>query len=117
MIDAYTAAAFRLLILTGVAFARFCILKMGVCGLSTWPAPAARQQDGAESDSGQCPVPALLQKIERAGQYVIASGDPDRPKADLNRPWRTIFQPRWSSGRPGYTIFGIRMPASAQPLA
>jgi integrase len=36
------------------------------------------------------PALAVLHSIDRKGQYVIFSEQKDKPRADLNRPWRTI---------------------------
>jgi integrase len=36
------------------------------------------------------PALAVLQGLDRKGQYVIFSEQEDKPRADLNRPWRTI---------------------------
>ncbi|MBW7909502.1 MAG: site-specific integrase, partial [Kiritimatiellae bacterium] len=35
---------------------------------------------------------AILDQLERCGEYVIAGKEPDKPRADLNRPWRRITQ-------------------------
>lgn len=32
----------------------------------------------------------VLENLPRAGTYVIAGGNPDRPRADLKRPWKRI---------------------------
>ena len=38
------------------------------------------------------PAPALavIASLPRLGNYIIASSDPDRPKADLARPWKAV---------------------------
>jgi integrase len=35
---------------------------------------------------------AILDQLERCGEYVIAGKEPDKPRADLNRPWKRITQ-------------------------
>jgi integrase len=35
---------------------------------------------------------AILDQSERCSEYVIAGKEPDKPRADLNRPWRRITQ-------------------------
>ena len=35
---------------------------------------------------------AILDELERRGEYVIAGREPDKPRADLNRPWKRITQ-------------------------
>ncbi|MHC2283296.1 integrase [Bradyrhizobium diazoefficiens] len=89
-IDVYTAAAFRLLILTGARLREILHLKWDYVDFQRGLLLLPDSKTGRKAIVLNAPALALLQKIERAGQYVIASSDPDRPKADLNRPWRTI---------------------------
>jgi integrase len=35
---------------------------------------------------------SILDEMERRGEYVIPGREPDKPRADLNRPWRRITQ-------------------------
>ena len=35
---------------------------------------------------------AILDELERHGEYVISGREPDKPRADLNRPWKRITQ-------------------------
>ncbi|TFW56895.1 DUF4102 domain-containing protein [Bradyrhizobium sp. MOS001] len=89
-IDVYTAAAFRLLILTGARLREILHLKWDYVDFQRGLLLLPDSKTGRKAIVLNAPALALLQKIERAWQYVIASSDPDRPKADLNRPWRTI---------------------------
>lgn len=36
------------------------------------------------------PAMAVLATLPRIGAYVIAGDNPEKPRADLNRPWRAI---------------------------
>ena len=51
-----------------------------------------------DSKTGQkivaLPAPAMevLATLPRLGAYVIAGADPDRPRSDLNQPWRAITE-------------------------
>jgi hypothetical protein len=38
------------------------------------------------------PAIAILDELTRCGEYVISGRDPNKPRADLNRPWRRITQ-------------------------
>jgi integrase len=38
------------------------------------------------------PAIAILDELERHSEYVIPGREPDKPRADLNRPWRCITQ-------------------------
>lgn len=89
-IDAYTAAAFRLLILTGARLREILHLKWDYVDFQRGLLLLPDSKTGRKAIVLNAPALSLLQKLEHAGQYVIASGDPDRAKADLNRPWRTI---------------------------
>ena len=53
----------------------------------------------------------MIASLPRAGCYIIAGAHPDKPSADLKRPWELISA---HAGLQGYAfmIFGIPMPAS-----
>ncbi len=104
-IDAYTAAAFRLLILTGARLREILHLKWEYVDFQRGLLLLPDSKTGRKAIVLNAPALALLQPLERAGQYVIASGDPDRPKADLNRPWRTISK---RAGLAGVRIHDLR---------
>ena len=89
-INAYTAAAFRLLILTGARLREILHLKWHYVDFQRGLLLLPDSKTGRKAIVLNAPALSVLQRLEPAGQYVIASGHPDRPKADLNRPWRTI---------------------------
>ncbi|MCZ8158655.1 MAG: site-specific integrase [Rhizobiaceae bacterium] len=89
VIDAYSAAALRLLIFSGarlreVLHAKWTDIDFGR-GLLTVFGKTGRRHI-------VLPAPALeiINGLERAGEYVIASTDPTKPKADLARPWAAV---------------------------
>lgn len=76
----YAAAALRLLILTGARLREILNLNWEWVdlerGLLLLP----------DSKTGRKTITALL----RIGAYGIAGDNPDKPRADLNKPWRAI---------------------------
>jgi integrase len=83
-------AAIRLLLLTGCRVGEILSLRWSDVdferGLLLLP----------DSKTGKKPVilnaPALqvLSDLPRVGQFVILGDDPEKPRADLNRPWRAV---------------------------
>jgi integrase len=51
------------------------------------------------------PALTVLAAVKRRGSFVIASGDQDRPRADLNRPWRAVIR---RAGLLGVRIHDLR---------
>lgn len=90
IIDEYMAAAFRLLIFSGarlreILHAKWADIDMQRGLLTVFGKTGKRHI--------VLPAPALeiLSRLPKTNSpYVIQSGDPERPKADLNRPWRGI---------------------------
>jgi integrase len=104
-IDAYTAAAFRLLILTGARLREILNLRWDFVDFQRGLLLLPDSKTGRKAIVLNAPALAVLQKLEHAGLYVIATGNPERPKADLNRPWRTISK---RSGLVGVRIHDLR---------
>lgn len=88
-IDASAAAALRLLIFTGARLREILLAewenvdfkasRLKVFGKTGWryivlPAPAL----------------AVISGLKGEGKYIIASSDPEKPKADLSRPWKAV---------------------------
>ena len=104
-IDAYTAAAFRLLILTGARLREILHLKWEFIDFQRGLLLLPDSKTGRKAIVLNAPALVLLHRLERPGQYVIASGNPGRPKADLNRSWRTISK---RAGLAGVRIHDLR---------
>ena len=66
---------------------------------------------GKKSIVLNAPALQVIASLPRAGCYIIAAAHPDKPRADLKRPWELISA---HAGLQGYAfmIFGIPMPAS-----
>ena len=89
-IDAYTAAAFRLLILTGARLREILHLKWEYVDFQRGLLLLPDSKTGRKAIVLNAPALAVLHSLENKGEYVIFSEEEDRPRADLNRPWRTI---------------------------
>ncbi len=88
-IDTFSAAALRLLVFSGarlreILHAKWSDLDADHATLAVFGKTGQRYI--------HLPPPAMevISRLERAGDYIIASTDPKKPKADLARPWRTI---------------------------
>jgi integrase len=104
-VDPYIAAAFRLLILTGARLREILHLKWEYVDFQRGLLLLPDSKTGRKAIVLNVSALALLKKLKRVGQFVIASADPDRPRADLNRPWRTISK---RSGLQGVRIHDLR---------
>jgi len=51
------------------------------------------------------PALAVLSRLERVGDYVIAGDDPKKPRADLKRPWQAVAK---RAGLEGARIHDLR---------
>jgi integrase len=88
--DPFTVAAFRLLILTGARLREILHLKWEYVDFQRGLLLLPDSKTGRKAIVLNAPALAVLQNLDRKGQYVIFSEQADKPRADLNRPWRTI---------------------------
>jgi integrase len=104
-IDAYTVAALRLLILTGARLREILHLKWDYVDFQRGLLLLPDSKTGRKAIVLNAPALAVLHGVERKGQYVIFSEQEDKPRADLNRPWRTIS---YRAQLPGVRIHDLR---------
>jgi integrase len=104
-IDSYTAAALRLLILTGARLREILHLKWEYVDFQRGLLLLPDSKTGRKAIVLNAPALAVLHSINRRGQYVIFSEQKDKPRADLNRPWRTISH---RAQLPGVRIHDLR---------
>lgn len=97
-IDAYTAAALRLLILTGARLREILHLKWEYVDFQRGLLLLPDSKTGRKAIVLNAPALAVLRSLESKGQYVVFSEEEDKPRADLNRPWRTISKRAALSG-------------------
>ena len=94
VIDPFAAAAIRLLILTGARLREILRLKWEHVDLDRGLLLLPDSKTGAKSIILNAPALAVLAGLKPAGIHVIASQsagtEEEKPRADLNRPWRSI---------------------------
>jgi integrase len=109
VIDPFAAAAIRLLILTGARLREILKLEWGHVDLERGLLLLPDSKTGAKSIVLNAPALAVLAGLERAGAYVIAGlragMDGEKPRADLNKPWRSIAK---RAGLAGLRIHDLR---------
>ena len=109
VIDPYAAAAIRLLILTGARLREILKLEWGHVDPERGMLLLPDSKTGAKSIILNAPALAVLAGLERIGVYVIAGQsagmDGEKPRADLNKPWRAVAK---RAGLEGVRIHDLR---------
>ena len=94
VIDPFAAAAIRLLILTGARLREILKLEWQHVDLERGLLLLPDSKTGAKSIILNAPALAVLAGLKRVGTHVIAGQSAgtagEKPRADLNRPWRAI---------------------------
>ena len=90
LIGPHAAAALRLLILTGARLREILNLKWEWVDLERGLLLLPDSKTGRKTIVLNAPAMAVLTALPRIGAYVISGDNPDKPRADLNRPWRAI---------------------------
>ena len=103
-IDPFTAAAFRLLIFSGarlreILHAKWTDLDLNRVLLTIYG------KTGRRHIVLPAAAVAVIEGLDRVGEYVISSAHPQKPKADLARPWKSIRQ---RAGLTGLRIHDLR---------
>jgi len=101
LVGLHAAAALRLLILTGARLREILNLRWEWVDLERGLLLLPDSKTGRKCIVLNAPAMAVLATLPQSGVYVIASEHPDKPRADLNRPWRAI------SKRAG--LLGVRL--------
>src|SRR5262245_14359713 len=108
-IGPHAAAAIRLLILTGARLREILHLKWDHVDFERGLLLLADSKTGKKAIVLNAPALDILAKLPRVGAYVIAGQaagtDDDKPRADLNRPWRAIVK---RAGLTGLRIHDLR---------
>jgi len=109
LIDPFAAAAIRLLILTGARLREILKLEWQHVDLERGLLLLPDSKTGAKSIILNAPALAVLAGLKRLGKHVVAgqtAGAADeKPRADLNRPWRSIAK---RAGLAGLRIHDLR---------
>jgi integrase len=109
VIDPFAAAAIRLLILTGARLREILKLEWKHVDLERGLLLLPDSKTGAKSIILNAPALAVLAGLKRIGAHVIAGQSAgtagEKPRADLNRPWRSIAK---RAGLAGLRIHDLR---------
>ena len=105
LIGPHAAAALRLLILTGARLREILNLRWEWVDLERGLLLLPDSKTGRKSIVLNAPAMAVLATLPRIGAYVIAGDNPEKPRADLNRPWRAIAK---RAGLEGVRIHDLR---------
>jgi integrase len=109
VIDPFAAAAIRLLILTGARLREILKLEWQHVDLERGLLLLPDSKTGAKSIILNAPALAVLAGLKRVGAHVIAGQSAgtagEKPRADLNRPWRSIAR---RAGLAGLRIHDLR---------
>jgi integrase len=90
LLDPLAAAAMRLLILTGARLREVLGLKWDYVDVERGLLLLPDSKTGRKAIVLNAPALAVLSALPRVGCYVIMGGDPEKPRHDLNRPWKLV---------------------------
>jgi integrase len=109
LIGPHAAAAIRLLILTGARLREILHLKWGNVDFERGLLLLPDSKSGKKAIVLNAPALDVLANLPRVGSYVIAGqaagSNDERPRADLNRPWRALVK---RAGLVGCRIHDLR---------
>ena len=91
-IDLYAAAAIRLLVLTGARLREILDLKWEYVDLERGLVFLPDSKTGKKTIILNTPAIEIIAGLPRTSSFVIAGEYQDRPRADLNRPWRAVVR-------------------------
>jgi integrase len=89
-IGPFAAAAIRLLLFTGCRLREILHLKWEQVDLERGLLFLADSKTGRKTVILNAPALAVLTGLDRLGSYVVPGDDPEKPRADLKRPWETV---------------------------
>jgi integrase len=101
----HVTAAIRLLLFTGCRLREILHLKWAQVDFERGMLFLADSKTGRKPVILAGPALAVLENLPRIGDYVIAGNNLDRPRHDLQRPWRAITQ---RAGLHGLRIHDLR---------
>jgi integrase len=97
-IDASAAAALRLLIFTGARLREILHLRWAEVDFERGLLILPTSKTGQKTIVLNAPSLSILNSLPRSGEYVIASDNPEKPRADLKRPWAAVAKAAGVSG-------------------
>jgi integrase len=104
-IGSFAAAAIRLLLFTGCRLREILHLKWEQVDLERGLLFLAELQDRRKTVILNAPALAVLTGLNRLGSYVVPGDDPEKPRADLKRPWEAVAR---RAGLDGVRLHDLR---------
>ncbi|MDH2313984.1 site-specific integrase [Methylobacterium brachiatum] len=101
----HVTGAIRLLLFTGCRLREILHLRWTDIDFERGLLFLPKSKTGAKTVVLNAPALDVLASLPRAGAFVIASGDPEKPRADLQRPWARITA---AAGLAGLRIHDLR---------
>ena len=98
-------AALRLLLLTGCRVGEILTLKWDHVDFERGLLLLPDSKTGRKTITLNAPALAVLAGLPHVGPFVILGDDPERPRADLNRPWRAVAK---RAGLDGVRLHDLR---------
>lgn len=98
IISPYATGAIRLLLFTGARLREILGLRWDWIDFERRLIFLPDSKTGKKTIVLNAPAIAQLSKLVRIGTYVIAGNDPERPRADIKRPWSAIAKRAELSG-------------------
>jgi integrase len=104
-ISPFAAAAIRLLLFTGCRLREILHLRWEQVDLERGLLFLADSKTGRKTVILNAPALAVLTGLDRLGSYVVPGDDPEKPRADLKRPWEAVAR---RAGLEGVRLHDLR---------
>jgi integrase len=104
-IGPFAAAAIRLLLFTGCRLREILHLKWEQVDLERGLLFLADSKTGRKTVIVNAPALAVLTGLDRIGSYVVPGDNPEKPRADLKRPWEAVAR---RAGLEGVRLHDLR---------
>lgn len=101
----HAVAAVRLLLFTGCRLREILHLRWGEIDFERGLLNLPDSKTGRKSVILNAPALAILDTLPRVGEFVIAGDAPDKPRADLRKPWDAVSR---AAGLKGLRIHDLR---------
>ena len=104
-IGPFAAAAIRLLLFTGCRLREILHLRWEDVDLERGLLFLPDSKSGRKTVILNAPAMAVLTGLKRIGSYVVPGDDPEKPRADLKRPWEAVAR---RAGLDGVRLHDLR---------